>query len=96
MKIIITDSSQCVTVSSRTLGGKSCFQNPREKLPGKETILLLITAERERLQVKSRFSSLGAGVPSSVREPENVPEGRSLRFQLNRLQPVTDNPMMFI
>ena len=40
-----------------------------------------ITAElakyivHERLQMKSRFSSLDAGVPSSVREPENVPEG---------------------
>lgn len=61
-----------------------------------------ITAElakyivHERLQMKSRFSSLDAGVPSSVREPENVPEGWSLRFQLNRLQPITGNPVMFI
>lgn len=78
MKIIITESSQYVTVSSRTLGRKSCFQNSREKLSPKETFLLIlpITAElakqigHERLQVKSRFSSLDAGVPSSVREPE--------------------------
>lgn len=104
MKIIITESSQCVTVSSRTLGRKSCFQNSRGKLSLKETFLLIlpITAElakyivHERLQVKSRFSSLDAGVPSFVREPENVPEGWSLRFQLNRAQPITGNPVMFI